>query len=471
MKEKNGLIINFIEIVTLIILYYIVGIKNLFLYVISLSLYNVFVSAFTHLSIPGTLPKIKNKAKLFNYLTLVLMVFSLMFLLLGILVSDIINIILNINDLLIIFVFMGLSIITKPFIKLLAEYLVWETDNTKFMKIVDFYHVFDSVLLVVIALLFFKVFKLPINISIGMLYLSKIISAVIILLLMYLINKDKWYESLKQKDDINYKKEIKRVLVKDSYRSLIIIVKNSFYYISIITIYVVLTSRYNYEVDKIRETITFIYLYAIMITNLIIMAVKLMNNELPKEMTLTSRIYNNFKIMLSMAIIFSIVSPLSCKLLFNTPKYAIYLGMINFMAIFSLLYDITYDFVKNKKIIHIGLVSAILVKIITIIPLINAFYRMGYNLIYGDVISSILGMLIATVINYIYIRNRETKKENYFTKLLDIFYENIILCIILIVIQFVIPIDTDNYFKAFGLLIIYLGISIAIIKLKNMKRG
>ena len=136
----------------------------------------------------------------------------------------------------------------------------------------------------------------------------------------------------------------------------------------------------------------------------------------------------------------------------------------------NIIIDI-YDNISNKKIIYISLFLGLIVKIATEIPLINAFYRMGYNLIYGDILASILGMILSIVINYIYIRNKEKTKDNYFTKLLDIFYENIILCIVLIIIQFIIPIKTDNYFKALGLLIIYLGISIVIFRLKNKKRG
>ena len=472
MKEKNGLIIKLFELLTFIILYYAIGIKNLFLYVISFCLYNIFIAAFNHISITKSLSKVDNKYKLFCYLLLTILLISIMFLLLGILISDIISIVLNINDTLIIFLFMGLSIITKPFIKLLSEYLVSVTNNHKFTKIINIYHILDYLFMIIIAIFVFKLFRVPLNIAIGLLYISKIISALLILILMYLINRDKKTKhNNNKKDTFNYKKEIKNILIENSYRSLILVVKNGFYYVSVIVLYVILLSRYNYELDVIWKDITFVYLFGICIVNLVIDLVKVINIELPQEMTLTSRIYNNFKIMLSAVIIFSIVSPLTCKILFNEPRYAIYLGMLNFMAIFSLLYDITYGFIKNKRIIYIGLVIGFLIKVITVIPLINAFYRMGYNLIYGDILSTVLGFSISMIINYVYIRNKEKTNENYFTKLLNIFYDNIILCIILVLIEFIIPINTDNYFKSLGLLIIYLVICLVIIKLKNIKRG
>lgn len=474
MKDKNGLIIKLLKIVTLVILYYIVGVKSLFLYTISISLYNIFTAAFKHISISNTLLRIKDKSnriKLFKYLLLTILVISIMFLLLGIIVSDIINIVLDINDILIVYIFMGLTIITEPLIRLLSEFLIVTRDNHKFGKIIDLYYILDNILLIVIGLFVFRIFKLSLNIAISLLYLSKILSCIIIVILMYIVNKNKKDKQLSLKENVNYKKEIKEIISKNSYQSIIKIVKNSFSYLSIIILYLILSGSYNYKIDVVERDITFIYLYGLVIVDFVIYIAKIMNDELPKELTLTSRIYNNFKIMLSLAIVFSIVSPLTCKVIFNNSNYAIYLVMLNIMTIFSLIYDITYDNISNKKIIYISLFLGLIVKIATEIPLINAFYRMGYNLIYGDILASILGMILSIVINYIYIRNKEKTKDNYFTKLLDIFYENIILCIVLIIIQFIIPIKTDNYFKALGLLIIYLGISIVIFRLKNKKRG
>ena len=78
-------------------------------------------------------------------------------------------------------------------------------------------------------------------------------------------------------------------------------------------------------------------------------------------------------------------------------------------------------------------------------------------------------MFISTTINYIYLRNLNKTKDNYFNKILDILYDNILLAIILIIVEFIIPIDTTNYFKSLGLIVIYIGISIAYIKIKNKK--
>ena len=474
MKEKNILLIKTIELITIIALYYIVGCKSLFLYALSFCLYNIFVSCLNHISIKSSLntaSNIKEKSKIFIYTTLMILIFSLFFLLLGIVLSDITSIVLDIDDTLLIFVIMGLAIFTKPFITILSEYLDNINNTSKYEKIIYIYHILDNIFLLIIALILFRLTRLNNNIVISLLYLSKIISTVVITILMYLINKDKKIDNTSVKENINYKKEIKKILTKNNYKSIINIVKNSYYYISIIILYFILKTRYDYEIDIIEKNITFIYLYSLIIINYLIYLAKLLNSELPKEMSLTSRMYNNFKIMLSIAIVFGIISPLTCRVIFNNPSYAIYLAMTNIMAIFILLYDITYENIKNKKVIYISLILGIITKIVLIIPLINAFYRMGYNLIYGDIISTIIGMFLSVIINYIYIRNTEKASENYFEKILNILYENIILCIILIIIQFIVPMNTDSYFKSLGLIAIYLTISIVFIKIKNKKRG
>ena len=474
MKEKNTLLIKTLELITLIILYYIVGSKSIFLYTLSFCLYNIFISSLNHISIKNalnTLSSTKEKYKIFTYTSLMLIIFSLLFLLLGIAISDITSIVLNIDNILPIFIMMGLTIFTKPFIKILSEYLDNINSTNKYQKINYIYHILDDILLIIIAIIVFRIVKIKTNTAIALLYLSKIISTILITTLMYLINKDKKTNSNSVKENINLKKEIKKILTKDNYKSIINIAKNSYYYISIIIIYLVLKTRYNYEIDIIENNITFIYLYSLAIINYLVHLAKLLNSELPKEMTLTSRMYNNFKIMLSIAIVFGIISPLTCKVIFNNPSYAIYLAMTNIMAIFILLYDITYENIKNKKIIYISLILGIVTKVVLIIPLINSFYRMGYNLIYGDIISTIIGMFLSIIINYIYIRNTEKANENYFEKILNILYENILLCIILIAIQFIVPMNTDSYFKAIGLIFIYIIVSITFIKLKNKKRG
>ena len=460
MIENKKLVLKTLKLLSIIILYYIIGKNNIFPYILSLSLYNIFISCFNHISIQDSLKKLnfqKSKSKLFKLMLLVISIISIIFLLLSILISDLLSVLLSINNITLLFVFMGLSIITKPLINLLSEYY-----ENKRIKVI--YDILDNILLLLISLFIFRIFKINKTNILSLLYLSKILSAIFIIVILYLIRRPKKQNT---EDNINYKKEIKLVLKNNNQKSIIEIVKHTYYYISIILIYLILSTRYNYDVSELGSIITFIYFYSLKIIEYLIYLAKLITKD--STNIITEKIYRTFKMMLTITIIFGIISPLTCKIIFNNPSYSIYLTMVNFLAIFILLYDITYENIKNNKIIYISLLTGIISKIIITIPLINSFYRMGYNLVYGDILSTIIAMFISIIINYIYLKTINKSKVNYFEKILDILYDNILLCIILLLVQFIIPIDTRNYLKSCGLIIIYIILSITFIKIKNKK--
>lgn len=470
MKEQKNLIIKALQFFMTISLYYIVGNKNIFPYVLSLCLYNIFVSCFNHISLKDILKKIKSiniKNRILNIMLITVSIISIIFLLLNILISDIISSILNINDIFLVFIFMGLTIATEPILKLLIDYI----ENIKSKKIANIiyyiYHILDVIFMIIIGIFGFRILKLPLNVSNGLLYLSKILSLTIILILSFMIinNKNKVYEKY------DYQKEIKKILSQKPSKSIIKIVKNSYYYISIVLLYLILSTRYGYAINEIEEIISFIYFYALAFINLIIISVRTIIKKLIKEQSNHDYLFSNIKLMLIFIVTSSIISPLICKVLYYDSSKSIYLTLMIFLSIFITLYNITFENIKNKRIIYISLIIGIISKVLLTIPLINSFYRIGYNLVYGDIVSTIISMLLSIIINYIYLKNKHFKEEKKLEKILKILYENIILCIILILFQFIIPIETSKYFKSIGLIIVYLLISIVFIKIKNEKRG
>ena len=76
MRGKN-IMIKLIQILTLIILYYISGNNNLFLYASTLSLYNIYVSCFNHITLKETLKNINHsygKFKILKYVAINMMI-------------------------------------------------------------------------------------------------------------------------------------------------------------------------------------------------------------------------------------------------------------------------------------------------------------------------------------------------------------------------------------------------------------
>ena len=138
MKNNKELVLKTLKLLSIILLYYIVGSKNLFLYVLSLSLYNIFISCFNHISIKDNLKKMStnnSKTKLLKLLLSVISVISFIFLLSSILISDLLTTFLNLNNITTIFIFEGLCIITKPLIKILSEYLENIKTNSNYKKL------------------------------------------------------------------------------------------------------------------------------------------------------------------------------------------------------------------------------------------------------------------------------------------------------------------------------------------------
>ena len=480
MKEKRLFIFKTLNLLWIIILYHIVGKRSIFLYVLSLSLYNIFATCFDNITIKETLSKLHSeqaKKKILKLMLLIISVISALFLILSTLISDTISIFLKLNDIMPIFMIMGITIIIKPLIRLLSEYLANINNNRIYSKLPLIYAFFDKVLILIIALINFRFFKNNTTLGVAILYLSKIISAILIIYCLYLIRKhgkDIKY-NFAGEDRISYQKEIKTILTNNSHKSITQIVKYTYYYISIIILYLVLSTRYNFKLDELETIITFTYFFALEVMNYLIFIAKSATNKLPKDTLVTDKLYNSFKMMLTITIIFGIISPLTCKVIFNDPSKSIYLTIINFLAIFILLYDVTYENIKNKSITYISLIVGLITKVVLVIPLINSFYRMGYNLIYGDVLSTSIAMFTSIIINDIYLRNQNKEKDKYFTKVLDILYDNIILAIILVVFEFIIPLNTKNYFVSLGLIAVYISISIVYIivknKIKNKKRG
>lgn len=476
MREKN-IIIKTIELLTIIIIYYLVGKQSIFYYTMSLSLYNVFISFFKGITTKDDLQKIKNnknKIKLLKLYILTTSVISFFFLILGLILSDIASATLKLEDLFIVFIFMGITIFIEPTLNILIDYL----EVIKYKKvslIFNTYHVINSLLLIIITFLNFRIFHLKNTMATALLYLSKIISFLIVNLIILKIIKLQLNKKSQKLDNnpinINYQQVIATFLKKYSTKSLISIIKNSYYYISIILLYLVLSTRYDYAVSKIDDIITFVYFYGIAIINYFISMADYLLQKYYKFQNVFDKMHLSIRIILPLSIVFSIISPLTSKVVFYDSSKSIYLLILNFLTIFISLYDITCQNIQNKKVICLSLLMGLISKITLTIPLINSFYRMGYNLVYGDIISTIIAFLISIIINHIYLRNKYPQMPNYLEKILTILYENIILCIILIIIEFIVPIETDNYFKSLFLIIVYLIICFIIYKLKRQKRG
>ena len=346
--------IKLLNFLVLIPLYYIVGKKSIFLYVLSLSLYNIFLSCLEHITIKECLQKVYynySRNKIYKLSILIIGVSTLVFTLLGIILSNIMENILGINNTFLVFLFMGFSSLTEPIVKISLEYL--ETFNLKKLSKLLFnsYYYIEMIILLIISLLVFRLANIPFEIANACLYLPKLLSTSIILVVVYLIIKSKDIEFSKKREEnkVNYLEEIKKIFKNVN---LPLVIKNIYYYTSIVILYLVLSKRYSYMLKESANIISFVYLYINTFINLVIEFVMIFINYFNKENNPLNKIYLVFDRFLSLAIIISIISPLIIKVIFNNPNYSIYLLMFGFLSIFIALYNITFKYIKDNKILN-----------------------------------------------------------------------------------------------------------------------
>ena len=102
--------------------------------------------------------------------------------------------------------------------------------------------------------------------------------------------------------------------------------------------------------------------------------------------------------------------------------------------------------------------------------MIDTSYRMGYPLIIGSVITLIISHLLVTIMGSIYLKKYNIIVINDIEKILVIFYKNILLSIILILLQLIIPSRLNNQLQALFLILFYFSSGVIYYLLKNLVR-
>lgn len=470
MNDRLIKILNFLKIIPF---YYIIGMDSIYLYVVSLSLYNIFSLLFSNISI-FTYIKDKYyiciKKKIFSDTIKRIVIINLILVIISILLADITSLIFKINNIFMVFLVMSITLSIDTIVNLFREYILSFKYKNIANKLYYFYHYLDIVLFIVIAILSFRVLKLPNYVSVSMLYLSKMISFVIVTIVAYFKTKKIIVNDNKMDDkNINYKRINKEIFRIDN-NVIALIVRNTYFYISVMLLYLILKTRYNFSALYIEENIVFVYHYSLNIILFIIEFIKYNYSYIKK--TMVSYIYRIFKTVFTISIILSVLSYPIFNLLFQKGEYMTYLIWMSIMGIFMIIYQELFNYIKNRRVVNISLIVGIIVKIISILPLVDSVYRMGYNLIYGEIISSILGFISSIIVNYIYIGNvYKLKNNNYVGKIFRVIYDNLFLLFILLLLQFLIPVSSNNQVVSLLVIILYTLLGYIYFRIKRVIRN
>lgn len=427
--------------------------NDILLLVLSSSLSILIYNTFSNINITSTLNKYKNKYKVYKIISIFISLIFIIFALLSYLFGNIINVD-NLGLINFVSIIFTLTILLIKIISLYLERTKYKKLGNKLLNLYLLLIVFISGITVIFL---YKVFNLEDYINILILYSVNIIIFIIILLLISILIFRKNKVSIKEK--YNYKQIVKELFNIDQNIVIYNIIKEGYIYTSIIILYYVLLNKYNYTYDNVIIIITNTYFYGIFL-------IKYINYLIKKYLSFDYNNYTNqiikiINYLLSICLLLMVISGPLTRLLFNTSNYLFDLMILLF---FYVLYDYIINTsikICNTRINKIILLSGLIIKVIFELPLINANYRMGYSLSFGSILSMILGMLISIIISIIFI-NRKLKFNilDNFNNILNIIYENIILCLILVLFTLIVKVDTNSVISSFLVIIFYIFITI-----------
>lgn len=484
-----------IMIIILILVKFLLKDNNIYYFMLSFSAFLIFVSSFSHVNITTKLLELEEKEykysqwKLFCLTLGMILIINIVYIFL----INLINIILNSSEYFInfkyVFLSMGFTIFIIPFINILKQYL-YVNDNKKISNLlVKLFYCIWIISVIIVILLNYKI-KLEMYIINIVIYLLAFISFIISLSLILLLVKDKSifsFKLLKKRGEnkLILKNYIYEVFCNNISYSIKRIVYISYYYISIIFVYYVIFYRYHYKYTDTINIITNTYFYNFLLVMFFVLIflvkyrkeiIDVKNKMIMKKcekVGIDKLFINISRIIFPITLLLCILSKPILILIFNNDNANIFMFFV-WIVPFIVIYLVCMFLVENscsKKKFYITLFSGLFVKIILTIPLINSFYRMGYNLIYGDILSNIIGFFVSFIIGIIYLNNKfEVDFTSSFEKILNIIYENIILCLVLVLSSIIIPLNSFSRLESIGIIIIYISIFLLYFIIKKIIR-
>lgn len=492
--KRSNFYLYIIFILCIIPFYYLTKDINIFNIILILYLSLIFISTLSHVSIYSLLDRYlkKNyiciKDKVFKIVLSIVSIISLVYIFLTYIISCYLEKIFNLTNLKILSITVSSIILFVLVFKIINEYLIVHNYKKLGNNLLNIYLIFNIIYLLISSLIL-NFIKINSSIKLIIISLSFIISGLILLSIILFCYRKKFKNKTRITRDelkINYYLDIKRIFKTNTYISLINVIKYAYIYISIIVSYRVLTIRYNYSIIDTTEILTHTYFYSLLLVLLIYLIYKykntiilnnikkiIENKETDKYNIISSYYIEKLSIYLPVSLITLLLSKPIYTLILNNYKYSYALGIMNVFLVFYIIYDITITIIrylnKNKQLFRLIIIGFIFF-LISLIPIIDTSYRMGYPLIIGSVITLIISHLLVTIMGSIYLKKYNIIVINDIEKILVIFYKNILLSIILILLQLIIPSRLNNQLQALFLILFYFSSGVIYYLLKNLVR-
>lgn len=468
-------VVDLLYFILLILLYHLTKNSNMLVLTVSFSMAVIFFTFFSTIDIRNTLNEYKENSyardKIFR-LSIILITIISSFILV---VAYLFGIITKIDGLWLVNIFMSLSVYANVLIKVIGEYLEILGYKKIGINLNYLYHFINIFFLTIMCILLFKIFHFNNYINVIILYTVSIVVFVVILIILWFAIFRKIKKGKKNFNKINYIKNIKEIIITNNKMVMFNIIKYSYIYISIILLYYTLINKYNYSYANAGIIITNTYFYGIIVVNYIYLLIrkylnsymdniyqKISSNDSTVSYDINNFIIRVIKLSLPVCILLLVISGPLNKLLFSL-SYNVLFDLI-LLLFFYILYDITFDmsmyYIKNKNLLFILLFGFIL-KLVLEVPLINAIYRTGYNIVFGSILANIIGLAVSVIAIYIFIINKfKLQFLDNFNKLLNIIYENIVFCLLLVLFTLVVKVDTKGIIDSIFVIVFYIFITI-----------
>jgi len=140
--------------------------------------------------------------------------------------------------------------------------------------------------------------------------------------------------------------------------------------------------------------------------------------------------------------------------------FYIFVGLV--IGLFTSLVTII-QVLKNRKVVLISLVVGVVLKILLNNHLLIAFNRFSLPPYYGTITASIIGYIASIIICFVVLRKKyKINFEVFLKNFIDIIFGSILMCVILLVFRFFIPISSDIRLMNILIILVYAVIGIII---------
>ena len=453
--KKN--ILEFINILMLIPLYYFTEGNNMFLFTFGLILYLLISSMFKNISFKEILKGYYDKKayytknKLFWLSSIILIILNI--LIMGILFVTFyyLNSYFKDEHLLMIMMFMSLSLFVIPEIKLIQEFI--NVHNVK-KDILKLFYFIRNILVFVLLILNITI-KIENYIFIMWLFLTNLITFILIGIYLYFTffkYKKRYHLKDKRLPDESVNKVfkyVKGVFTNNFYDTFITFTSYLYLYIGIIFLYLSLRYKYNYT----NEVLTYTYLYLTLIPLIIYYLFDIYKSKIKN---IFNFIVNRFLIII---LLLMVMGNAMLFLIYGNDIYSdVYVFELLFLF-FDIIYKVILDNIQkkgNKKILFYIIIPGIMIKLFLTLPLITSFKLMGYNIVLGSITASIIGIIVSSILGFIVLYNRKMVNfNNNANVIFDFIYKNIIFISLLLIFRLLIGDDYNTRLDALIEIILY----------------